>query len=154
MLPPDYYHFAMDHMRHNNPSIQFVIVTDDPKTAQKMIPNTPIVGSAVAEEKDPDQKHIGWYEYTGGPVYMDYSILNNAKYAIISSSTFAFWPVWLNEKLENVIAPQYWFDWSRSDGWWRPKDGIVDDDRWLWMSRYGLLYESKTCKKLAKEYYA
>ena len=154
MLPPHYYHNAMDHMRHNNPSIQFVIVTDDPKTAQKMIPNTPIVGSAVAEEKDPDQKHIGWYEYTGGPVYMDYSILNNAKYAIISSSTFAFWPVWLNEKLENVIAPQYWFDWSRSDGWWRPKDGIVDDDRWLWMSRYGLLYESKTCKKLAKEYYA
>ena len=153
MLPPDYYHFAMDHMRHNNPSIQFVIVTDDPKTAQKMIPNTPIVGSAVAEEKDLDQKHIGWYEYTGGPVYMDYSILNNAKYAIISSSTFAFWPVWLNEKLENVIAPQYWFDWSRSDGWWRPKDGIVNDDRWLWLNRYGLLYESKTCKKLAKEYY-
>ena len=85
---------------------------------------------------------------------MDYSILNNAKYAIISSSTFAFWPVWLNEKLENVIAPQSWFDWSRSDGWWRPKDGIVDDDRCLWMRRYGLLYESKTCKKLAKEYYA
>ena len=83
MLPPHYYHNAMDHMRHNNPSIQFVIVTDDPKTAQQMIPNTPIVGSAVAEEKDLDQKHIGWYEYTGGPVYMDYSILNNAKYAII-----------------------------------------------------------------------
>ena len=31
-----------------------------------MIPDVPIVGSAVAEEKDPDQKHIGWYEYTGG----------------------------------------------------------------------------------------
>ena len=49
MLPPHYYHNAMDHMRHNNPSIQFVIVTDDPKTAQQMIPNTPIVGSAVAQ---------------------------------------------------------------------------------------------------------
>ena len=84
---------------------------------------------------------------------MDYSILNTAKYAIISASTFAFWPIWTNKQLLHVIAPKYWFDWSRSDGWWRPKDGIVNDDRWLWLDRYGLLYESKTCKKLAKEYY-
>ena len=118
-----------------------------------MIPNVPIIGSADTAEKDPDQKHIGWYEYTGGPVSMDYSILNTAKYAIISASTFAFWPIWTNKQLLNVIAPKYWFDWSRSDGWWRPKDGIVNDDRWLWLSRYGLLYESQTCKTLADEYY-
>ena len=154
MLPPEYYHQAMHHMRQNNPDVEFVIVTDDPKTAGRMIPNTPIVGSATAEEKDPDQKFISWYEYTGGPVYMDYSILNNAKYAIISSSTFSFWPVWLNTKLENVIAPKYWFDWNRSDGWWRPKDGIVNDPAWLWMDKFGGLYESETCINLAKKYYA
>ena len=153
MLPPDYYHRAMEHMKRNNPSIHFAIVTDDPKTASRMIPNVPIIGSADTAEKDLDQKHIGWYEYTGGPVSMDYSILNTAKYAIISASTFAFWPIWTNKQLLNVIAPKYWFDWSRSDGWWRPKDGIVNDDRWLWLSRYGLLYESKTCKTLADEYY-
>ena len=72
---------------------------------------------------------------------------------LISASTFAFWPIWTNKQLLNVIAPKYWFDWSRSDGWWRPKDGIVNDDRWLWLSKYGLLYESKTCKTLADEYY-
>ena len=154
MLPPEYYSQAMEHMRSNNPNIKFVIVTDDPNTAQRMIPGVPIVGSATAEEKDPDQKFISWYEYTGGPVYMDYSILNHAKYAIISASTFAFWPVWLNEKLENVIAPKYWFDWSRSDGWWRPKDGIVNDPAWLWLDNQGGLFESETCIKLAKEYYA
>tara|TARA_R100001480_G_scaffold146464_1_gene145057 strand:- start:203 stop:1129 length:927 start_codon:yes stop_codon:yes gene_type:complete len=154
MLPPEYYHQAMHHMRQNNPDVEFVIVTDDPKTARRMIPNTPIIGSATAEEKDPDQKFISWYEYTGGPVSMDYTILNHAKYAIISSSTFAFWPIWTNKKLLNVIAPKYWFDYNRSDGWWRPKDGIVNDPAWLWMDKFGGLFESKTCIKLAKEYYA
>ena len=84
---------------------------------------------------------------------MDYSILNTAKYAIISSSTFSFWPVWLNDQLLNVIAPKYWFDWARSDGWWRPKDGIVDDERWLWLDKDNGLYESKTCIKHATTYY-
>lgn len=154
MLPPQYYHNAIQRMKENNPNIQFVIVTDDPATANRMIPGVPVVGSAIAEEKDQDQKNIGWYIYPGGPVSMDYSILNTAKYAIISASTFAFWPIWTSSQLENVIAPMYWFDWSRSDGWWRMKDGIVSDDRWLWLDREGYLYNSDSCKQFAEEYYA
>jgi hypothetical protein len=142
MLPPDYYHSAMKHMKENNPNIEFVIVTDDPNTASKMLPGIPIVGSAISEEKDQYQKNIAWYVYPGGPVSIDYSILNTAKYAIISASTFAFWPIWTNNNLNNVIAPAYWFDWSRSTGWWRPKDAIVNDDRWLWLDRHGDLYSS------------
>lgn len=143
MLPSEYYHSAMKYMLDNNPSIEFVIVTDDPKTASLMIPGVPIVGSAVMEEVDEKQGHIGWYKYSGGPVSVDYSILNTAKYAIISASTFAFWPIWTNNTLNNVIAPAYWFDWSRSTGWWRPKDSIVNDDRWLWLDRFNDLYSSK-----------
>jgi hypothetical protein len=154
MLPPQYYHNAMERMRENNPNIQFVIVTDDPGTANKMIPGVPVVGSAVAEEKDQYQKNISWYVYPGGPVSMDYSILNNAKYAIISASTFAFWPIWTNNQLNNVIAPMYWFDWPRSNGWWRMKDSIVDDERWLWLDRDGYLYQSESCKQFAHDYYA
>jgi len=154
MLPPQYYQMAMQRMRENNPDIQFVIVTDDPGTASQYIPGVPVVGSAVSEEKDQYQKNISWYQYPGGPVGIDYSILNTAKYAIISASTFAFWPIWTNNDLLNVIAPKYWFDWSRSDGWWRPKDGIVNDDRWLWMDQQGGLFQSKTCIEHAKDYYA
>ena len=153
MLPPQYYQLSMDHMKVNNPNIKFVIVTDDPGTAQSYLPGIPIVGSAVSEEKDQYQKNISWYTYPGGPVGIDYSILNTAKYAIISASTFAFWPIWTNNDLINVIAPKYWFDWSRSDGWWRPKDGIVNDQRWLWMDREGGLYESNTCIEHAAVYY-
>ena len=132
-------------MKDNNPDIKFVIVTDDPNTARRFIPNVPIIGSAISEEKDQYQKNISWYKYPGGPVSIDYSILNTAKYAIISASTFAFWPIWTNKQLENVIAPMYWFDWSRSNGWWRPYDGIVNDERWLWLHRDGNLYSTETC---------
>ena len=135
------------------PDIEFVVVTDDPATSQKMLPDVPVVGSAVSEHKDLYQKNIGWYQYTGGPVGFDYGILNHAKYAIISASTFAFWPIWTNKNLTNVIAPKYWFDWSRSDGWWRPKDGIVNDKSWLYMDMQGDLYESNTCIEHAAVYY-
>ena len=153
MLPPQYYQMAMERMKENTPDIKFVIVTDDPGTASQFLPGVPIVGSAVSEEKDQYQKNISWYKYPGGPVGIDYSILNTAKYAIISASTFAFWPVWTNKDLANVIAPKYWFDWSRSDGWWRMKDGIVNDQRWLWMDQQGDLYETNTCLEHAAVYY-
>ena len=153
MLPAMYYKMAMKRMKENNPKVEFVIVTDDPKTAGQMLPGVPVVGSAVSEEKDQYQKNISWYTYPGGPVGIDYSILNTAKYAIISASTFAFWPIWTNKQLHAVIAPKYWFDWSRSDGWWRPKDGIVDDESWLYLDMQGDLYESKTCIEHAKNYY-
>ena len=152
MLPREYYQNAMKHMLHNNPNVKFVIVTDDPKTAKELIPNVDIVGSAISEEKDQYQKNISWYTYPGGPVSIDYSILNNAKYAIISSSTFAFWPIWTSNELLNVIAPKYWFDWSRSDGWWRPFDCIVNDEKWLWLDTEGNLYRSDTCIKERETY--
>ena len=154
MLPAIYYKMAMQRMKENNPNVEFVVVTDDPKTAGQMLPGVPVVGSAVSEEKDQYQRNISWYTYPGGPVGIDYSILNTAKYAIISASTFAFWPIWTNMQLHAVIAPKYWFDWSRSDGWWRPKDGIVDDESWLYLDMQGDLYESKTCIEHAKNYYA
>ena len=153
MLPPQYYQMAMQNMKDHSPNIKFVIVTDDPGTASQFLPGVPIVGSAVSEEKDQYQKNISWYKYPGGPVGIDYSILNTAKYAIISASTFAFWPIWTNNDLFNVIAPKYWFDWSRSDGWWRMKDGIVNDRRWLWMDQQGDLYETNTCIEHAAVYY-
>jgi len=112
-----------------------------------------LLDSAISEEKDPYQKNISWYIYPGGPVSIDYSILNTAKYAIISASTFAFWPVWTNNELINVIAPKYWFDWSRSNGWWRPEDGIVNDERWLWLDTDGDLYPGSVCKEERDNYY-
>jgi hypothetical protein len=143
-IPPEYYHNAAKHMLDKNPNMKFVCVTDDPENAKRFIPFAEIVGSAVMDEKDPYQGSIGWYVYPGGPVGVDYSILNTAKNAIISSSTFSFWPVWTNLECD-VIAPKHWFDWKISDGWWRPYNSIVDD--WYWLDRNGDLMTGIECKK-------
>jgi hypothetical protein len=142
-LPPDYYHNAAKHMLDKNPNMKFVCITDDPDHARQFIPFAEVVGSAIMEEKDLYQGSIGWYRYPGGPVGVDYSILNNAKNAIISSSTFAFWPVWTNQDCD-VIAPKYWFDWKTSNGWWRPHDSIVDE--WYWLDREGNLMIGSECR--------
>lgn len=148
-LPPEYYQCAAQHFRSINPNMRFVTVTDDPENARRFIPFSEVVGSAVTEEKDPLQGSIGWYRYPGGPVGIDYSILNTAKNAIVSASTFAFWPVWTNKEA-TVIAPKYWFDWRISDGWWRPEDAIVED--WYWLDNKGDLYEGSDCIKEWKSF--
>jgi len=151
-LPPSYYRMAMHWMRSitNNRNLKFYVVTDDPINAQKYIPDAEVIGSAVSDEKDPYQGSIGWYEYPGGPIGIDYSILNQAENVIISASTYAFWPTWTNRNAENVIAPRYWFDWNASDGWWRPSESIVDD--WFWLDRDNNLDTGETCRKEFESY--
>lgn len=151
-LPPEYYSMAMDWIRNisNDGNIKFYIVTDDPINAKKYIPDAEVIGSAITEEKDELQGSIGWYKYPGGPIGIDYSILNKAKYVIMSASTFCFWPVWLNDDADVVISPKYWFDWNTSDGWWRPDDSIIDD--WSYLDRSGNLTSGSDSKLEYEEY--
>jgi hypothetical protein len=143
---------AMEYMRvvTNNNDLKFYVVTDDPTNAKKYIPDAEVIGSATSDEKDPHQGSIGWYKYPGGPIGIDYSILNQAENVILSASTFGFWPVWTNQQAENVIAPMYWFDWNASNGWWRPSEAIVDD--WLWIDRSGKVSDGVQCKEQFEQY--
>jgi hypothetical protein len=150
--PPEYYRMAADRMLEINPNMKFGVITDDPENAQKFIPWAPIIGSSATTEVDP-LAHLqgsGFYEYKGGPIGIDYSILHNAVHTIITASTFAFWPVWTNTKAKNVIAPKYWFDYKRSNGYWRGDDNIVDD--WLYIDQKGAMMSGVDCKEEYREY--
>ena len=149
-LPPQYYQMAMGHMRNRNPNMKFVIVTDDADLARKHIPGAEVVGAAISDEEGGPDYKIGWYQMKGGPLSIDYSILNTAKNVIMSSSTFSFWPVWLSTELDNVIVPMYWFDWNTSNGWWRPVDSIVDE--WTYMDRGGHLKSGEDCWQEYRRY--
>jgi hypothetical protein len=127
-----------------------VVITDDPINAQKFMPWAIIVGSAVMKEKDLLQGSIGWYKYPGGPIGIDYSILNNAKYAIISASTFSFWPCWTNTQFKTIIAPKYWTDFKISNGWWRGDDNIVDE--WLYLDMKGNTMIGSDCRAEYNKY--
>ena len=150
--PPEYYYNAAKVMQQINPNMKFAVITDDPYHAQQFIPWGTIVGSAVMEEKDELQGSIGWYKYPGGPIGVDYSILNNAKYAIISASTFSFWPCWTNTKFNTIIAPKYWTDFKTSKGWWRGDDNIVDE--WDYIDMQGNRMSGVECRKEYEEYKA
>lgn len=150
--PPEYYRMAADRMLEINPNMKFGVITDDPKNAQKFIPWAPVIGSSVSNAVDPlaHLQGTGFYEYKGGPIGIDYSILNNAVYSIITSSTFAFWPAWTNTKSKMIIAPKYWNDYKRSDGYWRGDDNIVDD--WTYIDTHGKIMSGVDCKEEYKEY--
>ena len=150
--PPEYYRMAADRMLEINPNMKFGVITDDPENAQKFIPWAPIIGSSATSEVDP-LAHLqgsGFYEYKGGPIGIDYSILNNAVNSIITSSTFAFWPAWTNTKAKIIIAPKYWNDYKRSDGYWRGDDNIVDD--WDYIDMKGAMMSGVDCKEEYRNY--
>ena len=62
--------------------------------------------------------------------------MNNAVHSILTSSTFAK-PAWTNTKAKTIIAPKYWNDYKRSDGYWRGDDNIVDD--WMYIDMKGIM---------------
>ena len=150
LCPPEYYKMAKEKMLLINPKMKFVVVTDDPENAEKFIPYATIVGSSMMSEKDPLRQGTGFFKYKGGNIGVDYSILHNAKNVIISASTFCFWPVWTSEITQNVIAPKYWFDYNKSNGWWRGDDSIVKE--WNYLDSKGQLISGSSCIELYKIY--
>lgn len=96
-LPRQYWTNAIENMLKYNPNMKFGIVTDDVAAANHMLPEYPAYHESIA-----------W----------DYVAIKNARNIICSSSTFACFPLWTSENLEYCIAPKYWFDHNRSEGWW------------------------------------
>tara|TARA_B100000686_G_C16699207_1_gene922350 strand:- start:452 stop:1495 length:1044 start_codon:yes stop_codon:yes gene_type:complete len=150
--PPEYYALARDRMLEVNPNMKFGVITDDPENAKKYIPWAPIIGSSAMDTEDPiaHLQGSGFYVYTSGPIGVDYSILHNAVHSILTSSTFAFWPAWTNTKAKTIIAPKYWNDYKRSNGYWRGDDNIVDD--WMYIDTSGIMMNGVDCKEEYKEY--
>lgn len=94
-LPKEYYVEAMERMLAKNYYMKFVCVTDDPKTAALMLPPEVEITHDIAT---------------------DWRMIRNAKYLIISNSSFYILPALLNRNAEEVIAPRYWA--RRNTGVW------------------------------------
>lgn len=144
-LHSDYYNKCMQKMMQKNNSMKFAIVTDDTRYAKHVCPGIPIVGGSSTGSDDPMKAS----HHMGGPSWMDWTILYNAKNVILSASSFSFWPVWLNDDV-NVIAPMYWGDYKGSDGYWSCGDSLIQG--WLYLNRNGRFYSSEEALILKKDY--
>ena len=121
---------AIKAMVAHNPKMKFAIVTEDVKTANQVLPEYPAYHESVA-----------W----------DFVAIKNAKYVICGASTFACWPLWLSETLEYCIAPKYWFDFNRSQGWWSLGCSIYSYPS-HYMDRSGNLFTPDECRVEWEEY--
>lgn len=139
ILDRNYFKKAKEIILSRNPKIEFVIVTDDINYARGIFPDYPIVGGSATGQSDINKAS----HHIGGPIWMDWSILYNAKNIILSSSSFSFWPAITNTHDPFVIAPMYWGDFSRSDGYWSCWEMIVD--KWMYLDRFGVLKSSELC---------
>jgi hypothetical protein len=128
-LPQKYWDDAISHMKKINPHFKFVVVTDDVKTARKFFPNFDVFHFNIAK---------------------DYILIKNAHYLILSNSSFAWFPAWLNAKLKYCIAPKYWSQYNTSDGFWGCGYNITKN--WWYLDREGKLYDYESCKVELNQY--
>lgn len=128
-LTKKYWNDAINNMLNINKNLNFIVITDDVRIGELMFPNYPV------------------YHFSIGK---DYSIIKNAKYAIISNSSFAWFPLWTSDTIKYVIAPKYWARHNVSDGYWSCGYNITRN--WLWMDREGKLFSYDECVLEFEEY--
>jgi hypothetical protein len=145
-LERDYYIRSVSEMRNTVPNVNFFIVTDDINYAKYILPEFEIIGGSSLDIQDTNKAS----HHRGGPIWMDWSIIYNAKNLIISASSFSWWPTWLGE-CSNVIAPMFWGDFKKSDGYWSCGDSLIPG--WKYMDRFGNIsdYDSCLSKKIKYE---
>lgn len=116
-LPRDYWVRAIYHMLSLNPNMQFLVITENPDMAKRLLPE-------LADNV---------YHFD---LAKDYSIVKNAKWLIISNSSFAYFPAFCGDA-HLIIAPKYWSRHNVSDGYW--SCGYNISRKFTYMDRQGKL---------------
>lgn len=114
---------AIKIMKKKRSDMEFMVVTDDLNAAKRILPEIPAFHFDLAG---------------------DYTVIKNAKYLILSNSTFAFFPAFTSDVLEFAIAPKYWARHNVSDGYWASEQNIYSD--FMYLDRKGKLFTADECR--------
>ena len=125
-LSRDYWVRAIYHMLKINPNMQFLIITENPDMAKRLLPE-------LADNV---------YHFDVG---RDYATIKNARWLILSNSSFAYFPALINEEAKLIIAPKYWARHNVSDGYWATGSNLCRD--FIYMDRAGNLQTYEECKR-------
>ena len=108
-LPPSYYNEAKKRILQINPNLRFVIVTNHKQEVSRLFPHDEIISESVEK---------------------DFVLLSQAKYLIISNSSFSWWGAWLNPS-NAIIAPQGWLNYNKDRSNFSPAD--IKVERFIWI---------------------
>lgn len=108
-LPKSYWDKGIEMMLQERPDMMFVVHTDDPDEARKFFPDFTIISDI----------EINW------------RTLRYCHYVILSNSSFAILPVWLNENVKKVIAP-WGFGRYNTDQWLLSQNYVPE---WTWIKK-------------------
>ena len=75
----------------------------------------------------------------------DYVSIKNAKYLILSNSSFPYFAVLTNEVVEFIIAPKYWARYNISSGYWSTEQNIYSG--WNYLDRNGKIFSADKCRE-------
>lgn len=124
-----YWLHAMEYMKKIRSDMEFMIVTDDVAAANRILPEIPA------------------YHFT---LDKDYTTVKNAKYLILSNSSFAFFPAFTSETVKEIVAPKFWARHNVSDGYWASEQNIYTG--WKYLDRQGNVFTAEECRKELEEY--
>lgn len=128
-LQKKYWINGMKNMRKINPDMRFMIITNDVKEAEKLIPGVKAYNFDLAK---------------------DYSIIKNAKYLLLANSSFTCFPAFTSETVKKIIAPKYWARHNVSDGYWASEQNIYEG--WDYQDREGRLFTAEECRRELEQY--
>ncbi len=118
ILPKSYWVDAMNNMIKRFPNIkEFVIVTDDAEYASRLFPEIGQVERGVAQS---------------------YLALHQAKYLIVSNSSFSYFPIKTQQNKSFVIAPLHWARFNNPYKRWSSPANLYTD--WFWQDSNGVLH--------------
>ena len=129
LINQKYWLRGIKEMKKIRPDMEFVIITDDVETAQKILPGI-------------EAHHFD--------IGKDYVTLKNAHYLLLSNSSFACLPAHTSETVKFIIAPKYWARHNVSDGYWASEQNIYS--LFHYMDRKGRLFTADECRKELEEY--
>lgn len=128
-LRKKYWKDGIRNMKKLNPDMEFMIITNDVKEAGKILPGIPAYNFDLAK---------------------DYSIIKNAKYLLLSNSSFAYFPAFTSTTVQYILAPKYWARHNVSDGYWASEQNIYEG--WHYQDRKGKVFTYKECLEELQEY--
>ncbi len=128
-LDRKYWLNGIKNMKKIRPDMEFLAVTDDVSAAYKILPEVKAVTNDLAK---------------------DYVTIKNARYLLLSNSSFAVFPAMTSDELEYAIAPKYWARHNVSDGYWASEQNIYSC--FHYMDKKGKVFSPKECKEELERY--